>query len=121
MSSALAGRIEIERRRVLKDGRVKLKLSLLGAAVDKCGICLSQFKEGELAVLGVGCRHACVFYFVLGTDFESFKLNNVQLDFTKSVSGTGWPEAQHVLCVVFRSTSVGFRNRGNSSQDSTGY
>lgn len=57
-SSALLGKIEIERRRVLKDGRVKLKISLLGAAVDKCGICLSQFKGCELAALVNGCRHA---------------------------------------------------------------
>jgi len=56
--SALLGKIEVKRRRVLKDGRVKLKLSLLEAVVDKCGICLSQFKESELAALGVACQHA---------------------------------------------------------------
>lgn len=38
------GLIEIQRRRVMKDGRVKLKLSLMGVGVDKCGICLTQFK-----------------------------------------------------------------------------
>ncbi|KII87699.1 hypothetical protein PLICRDRAFT_112317, partial [Plicaturopsis crispa FD-325 SS-3] len=54
----LLGKIEIERRRVTKDGRVKLKLSLLGVGVDKCGICLSQFKEGEWAGLGASCQHA---------------------------------------------------------------
>lgn len=52
------GRIEIERRRVTKDGRVKLKLLLLGVVVDRCGICLSQFKERELAGLGPSCQHA---------------------------------------------------------------
>ncbi len=38
------GLVEIQRRRVMKDGRVKLKLSLMGVSVDKCGICLTQFK-----------------------------------------------------------------------------
>jgi hypothetical protein len=56
--SSLAGRIDVERRRVTKDGRVKLKMSLLGVAVDRCGICLSQFKGGEWAALGERCRHA---------------------------------------------------------------
>lgn len=42
----------------MKDGRVKLKLSLFGMAVDRCGICLSQFKEGESAALASStCRH----------------------------------------------------------------
>jgi hypothetical protein len=57
LPSTLLGKIETERRRVLKDGRVKLKLSLLSVAVDKCWICLFQFKEGELAVLEFGCQH----------------------------------------------------------------
>jgi hypothetical protein len=56
--SSLLGKIELDRRRVTKDGRVKLKLSLLGTTVDRCGICLSQFKEGELATLGATCQHA---------------------------------------------------------------
>lgn len=51
------GQVEIERRRVTKDGRTKLKLMLLGVRVDKCGICLSQFKEGERAALGPTCQH----------------------------------------------------------------
>ncbi|CAL1698728.1 unnamed protein product [Somion occarium] len=54
----LVGSIEVARRRVTKDGRVKLKLVLLGVAVDKCGICLSQFKENEMAGLLPGCQHA---------------------------------------------------------------
>ena len=54
----LIGRIEVERRRVTKDGRVKLKLTLLGIVVDKCGICLSQFKNEELAALAPVCQHS---------------------------------------------------------------
>ena len=51
------GKIEVMRRRVTKDGRKKLKLALLGVVVDKCGICLSQFKEGVDATL-LECQHA---------------------------------------------------------------
>ncbi|KAG8730790.1 hypothetical protein FRC11_005811 [Ceratobasidium sp. 423] len=51
------GLIEIQRRRVMKDGRVKLKLSLMGVGVDKCGICLTQFKNNESAVL-LPCLHS---------------------------------------------------------------
>ena len=56
----LMGRIEVERRRVTKDGRVKLKLTLLGVVVDKCGICLSQFKDEEPAALAPICQHSYV-------------------------------------------------------------
>ncbi|KAH9921583.1 hypothetical protein B0H21DRAFT_701624, partial [Amylocystis lapponica] len=57
-TTPLVGRIEQERRRVMKDGRVKLKLTLLGAVVDKCGICLSQFREAEIGALGAACQHS---------------------------------------------------------------
>ncbi|THH10860.1 hypothetical protein EW146_g8238 [Bondarzewia mesenterica] len=60
--SPAIGRVELQRRRVTKDGRVKLKLSLLGVTIDRCSICMSQFKEGELAGLGTGCQHASVFF-----------------------------------------------------------
>lgn len=53
----VVGKIEVERKRVTKDGRTKLKLALLGVRVDKCGICLSQFKEDESAALGPTCQH----------------------------------------------------------------
>ncbi|KAG6887978.1 hypothetical protein C0995_011261 [Termitomyces sp. Mi166 len=54
----LLGNVRLERRRTTKDGRVKLKLGLLDAAVDKCGICLTQFRSGDAAQLGSACRHA---------------------------------------------------------------
>lgn len=43
----------------MKDGRVKLKLVLMGTAVDRCGICLTQFKEGDCGAVGEKCRHSC--------------------------------------------------------------
>ncbi|KAI1785074.1 hypothetical protein LXA43DRAFT_856555, partial [Ganoderma leucocontextum] len=52
------GKIEVARRRVLKDGRVKLKLSLLGVAVDRCGVCMSQFRRDERAALTPVCKHS---------------------------------------------------------------
>ncbi|TFK79766.1 hypothetical protein K466DRAFT_505043, partial [Polyporus arcularius HHB13444] len=51
------GTVEVKRRRVLKDGRVKLKLSLLGVPVDRCGACLSQFRKEERAALTPVCKH----------------------------------------------------------------
>ncbi|EEB89926.1 hypothetical protein MPER_11930 [Moniliophthora perniciosa FA553] len=54
----LLGQVSIDRRRVTKDGRVKVKLLLLESAVDKCGICFSQFKEGDFAAMSNSiCRH----------------------------------------------------------------
>ena len=49
--------VEVERRRKTKDGRTKLKLSLMGIVVDRCGVCLSQFKKQELGVL-LPCHHS---------------------------------------------------------------
>lgn len=51
------GKVEVKRRRETKDGRVKVKLSLLGVPVDRCGICLSQFKADAYAVLLTTCQH----------------------------------------------------------------
>ncbi|KAJ6544031.1 hypothetical protein B0H19DRAFT_957044 [Mycena capillaripes] len=57
-SVLLTGHIEVQRRRITKDGRTKLKLALLGTAVDRCGICMTQFKKAERAQLSGGCQHA---------------------------------------------------------------
>lgn len=40
-----------------KDGKVKLKLSLLGVRVAKCPICLAQFKKDERGVILPECGH----------------------------------------------------------------
>lgn len=55
--TTLLGPIEVERRRVTKDGHVRVKLSLLGATVNKCGICLAQFKSTDTGALGKNCQH----------------------------------------------------------------
>jgi len=52
------GEVELVRRRVTRDGRVKLKLSLLGVPVEKCAICMTQFKDGDEGILGASCKHA---------------------------------------------------------------
>ncbi|KAG7448595.1 uncharacterized protein BT62DRAFT_929682 [Guyanagaster necrorhizus] len=52
------GRVSVERRRVMKDGRVKLKLVLLERKVDRCGVCLAQFKEADRGALSSSCGHA---------------------------------------------------------------
>ncbi|KAJ6487801.1 hypothetical protein C8R45DRAFT_827304 [Mycena sanguinolenta] len=57
-SALLTGSVEVQRRRTTKDGRVKLKLALLGIAVDRCGICMTQFKKAEHARLSERCKHA---------------------------------------------------------------
>ncbi|KAF8531149.1 hypothetical protein JB92DRAFT_2693084 [Gautieria morchelliformis] len=57
LGNLLSGKIEVLRRRKLQDGRVKLKLSLLGVVVERCHVCLSQFKDAEWAVL-LPCFHS---------------------------------------------------------------
>jgi len=52
----LTGQIEVQRRRKLKDGRVKLKLQLMGVPANSCGICLAQFKEKEMGALTPKCQ-----------------------------------------------------------------
>ncbi|KAI9431687.1 hypothetical protein H4582DRAFT_1822143 [Lactarius indigo] len=49
------GRVEVVRRRVTRSGRVKLKLVLLGATVDRCVLCATQFRDRESAALGPRC------------------------------------------------------------------
>ncbi|KAF8186889.1 hypothetical protein K438DRAFT_2019609 [Mycena galopus ATCC 62051] len=56
VSVLLTGVIEVQRRRTTKDGRVKLKLAVLGIAVDRCGICMTQFKKAESARLSEKCN-----------------------------------------------------------------
>lgn len=50
-------RVQVERRRVTKDGRTKLKLSLMGVMVDRCSVCMCQFKRDEMGVL-LPCLHS---------------------------------------------------------------
>lgn len=55
------GRVEVTRRRIVgkrDDGRDKVKLSLAvaGVKVERCAVCLVQFKEGNLACV-FPCMH----------------------------------------------------------------
>ncbi|KAI0247983.1 hypothetical protein BJV78DRAFT_1240809 [Lactifluus subvellereus] len=58
VNGAQLGRIEVVRRRITRNGRVKLKMVLLGATVDRCAICTTQFKDHESAAVGTRCQHA---------------------------------------------------------------
>lgn len=58
VNGAQLGRVEVVRRRVTRSGRVKLKLVLLGATVDRCVMCETQFRDRESAALGPRCLHA---------------------------------------------------------------
>ncbi|ODN99375.1 hypothetical protein L198_03217 [Cryptococcus wingfieldii CBS 7118] len=58
LATLLPGMVSVDSRRTTPQGKVKLKLSLLGVRVAKCPICLSQFKGGDKGVLVPGCGHA---------------------------------------------------------------
>ncbi|KIO17758.1 hypothetical protein M407DRAFT_32555 [Tulasnella calospora MUT 4182] len=45
-----------ESRRYNAEGKLKLKLSLGGVRVEKCGICLAQFAAGEVGIV-LRCKH----------------------------------------------------------------
>ena len=55
------GRVELEHRRVTTSGQVRVRLSVAGMRVDRCGICLEQFREGQLACI-LPCFHMCVLF-----------------------------------------------------------
>ncbi|RXK41731.1 hypothetical protein M231_00966 [Tremella mesenterica] len=57
LSTLLPGLINVDSRRITREGKVKLKLSLLGARVSKCPICLAQFRANEKGVLLPLCGH----------------------------------------------------------------
>ncbi|WVO17486.1 hypothetical protein L204_105178 [Cryptococcus depauperatus] len=58
ISTLLPGLISVDSRRTTPQGKVKLKLSLLGVRVSRCPVCLSQFRNGEQAILTPICGHA---------------------------------------------------------------
>jgi hypothetical protein len=58
VNGAQLGHIEVVRRRTTRNGRVKLKMVLLGVTVDRCAICTTQFKDHESAAVGARCQHA---------------------------------------------------------------
>ncbi|TYJ55619.1 hypothetical protein B9479_003651 [Cryptococcus floricola] len=58
LATLLPGIVSVDSRRTTPQGKVKLKLSLLGVRVAKCPVCLSQFRGGDKGVLVPGCGHA---------------------------------------------------------------
>lgn len=56
MASLPCGPVYIESRRVTREGKTKSKLACLGLRVERCTVCMSQFKEGQMAVV-LGCLH----------------------------------------------------------------
>ncbi|WFD19611.1 hypothetical protein MCAP1_001845 [Malassezia caprae] len=48
------GRVELESRRVTSAGRVRVRLSVAGIRVERCSVCLEQFKGGQNASFMIG-------------------------------------------------------------------
>lgn len=53
------GRVELAHRRVTSSGQVRVRLTVAGIRVDRCGICLEQFREGQRACI-LPCFHMYV-------------------------------------------------------------
>lgn len=53
------GRVEVESRRVTSAGRVRVRLSVAGIRVERCSVCLEQFKGGQKACI-LPCLHMYV-------------------------------------------------------------
>ncbi|GAC95230.1 hypothetical protein PHSY_002805 [Pseudozyma hubeiensis SY62] len=49
--------VECDSRRVTRDGKVKQKLSCVGVRVERCGVCLGQYRVGERCVVLPRCGH----------------------------------------------------------------
>ncbi|GAA5997811.1 hypothetical protein JCM5350_007937 [Sporobolomyces pararoseus] len=50
-------RVELERRRIDKRGKVKTKLSVVGVRCVDCSICMSRFRVDDFAVVLSNCLH----------------------------------------------------------------
>uniref|UniRef100_A0A0K3C8L9 BY PROTMAP: gi/647401781/emb/CDR48136.1/ RHTO0S16e02036g1_1 [Rhodosporidium toruloides] n=1 Tax=Rhodotorula toruloides TaxID=5286 RepID=A0A0K3C8L9_RHOTO len=57
LESLTVARVECERRRVTKGGKVKSKLSVVGVRCVDCAICLARFKVDQFAVVLPECLH----------------------------------------------------------------
>ncbi|TCD67324.1 hypothetical protein EIP91_000245 [Steccherinum ochraceum] len=109
------GRVEMQRRRILRDGRVKLKLTLLGTVVDRCGICLSQFKDKEVAALCVSCQkgQTCTdrdadLMPIMACSFHEGRQNNTGCTAQNQAAFRRHSDFQHSLCQVrLRASKVG--------------
>ncbi|KAF9068578.1 hypothetical protein BDP27DRAFT_1144173, partial [Rhodocollybia butyracea] len=47
----------VRRQNTLTTGQVKTKLSLLDVTVDKCGVCMNQFRENDSGAMNANCQH----------------------------------------------------------------
>ncbi|CBQ73555.1 conserved hypothetical protein [Sporisorium reilianum SRZ2] len=56
LASLSVGLIECDSRRTTREGKIKQKLSCVGVRVDKCAVCLAQFREAQRAVV-LPCGH----------------------------------------------------------------
>lgn len=54
------GRVELVSRRVTSAGRVRVRMSVAGIRVERCSVCLEQFKGGQQACI-LPCLHMCVY------------------------------------------------------------
>lgn len=59
LQSLPVGRVELDHQRISSRGKRKKKCSVVGVRVDRCGICLQQFRESQLA-----CIFPCVHMYV---------------------------------------------------------
>jgi len=55
-TSIHTSKVTVSGRRTTSDGRTKIKLALLGMRVERCGVCLMQFREGEVGAKTM-CEH----------------------------------------------------------------
>ena len=61
-TSVHTAKVTVSSRRTTSDGRTKVKFALLGMRVERCGVCLMQFREGEVGAKTT-CEHVCVTLF----------------------------------------------------------
>lgn len=57
LSNLFIAPVEVESRRVTKEGKTKLKLSALGVRVLKCTVCLNNFRSGDIMAMMPKCGH----------------------------------------------------------------
>ncbi|BGP07697.1 hypothetical protein JCM10049v2_003537 [Rhodotorula toruloides] len=60
LESLTVARVECERRRVTKSGKVKSKLSVVGVRCVDCAICLARFKVDQFAVVLPDFHENCI-------------------------------------------------------------
>lgn len=53
------GVVQLDRRRVTAQGEVRVRMSVAGVRVDRCGICLQQFRPCDQACI-LPCMHMYV-------------------------------------------------------------